>query len=296
MIRSMTGFGDAEVQTPAGVLRAEVRTVNHRFFSLNIRNPSVLDRFEPQIREWLKRHIARGHVNATFRLEGVNGDGEAGPALALDIERATQYVRIFRTLKEQFDLPGDVTLQMLAGQNDLVIREQVEQPVLPADAVREVTEQAARAAVVMREEEGRALHQDLEARLDAITASMAAIAERAPARLTHERDRLRRAVRDLIANGELEDDRIAREIALIADRWDISEEIVRLQSHIDHFRLMLEEDAAEPVGKRLGFLIQEMHREANTIGSKANDAGIEHGVVAIKNEIERLREQIENVE
>jgi uncharacterized protein (TIGR00255 family) len=125
---------------------------------------------------------------------------------------------------------------------------------------------------------------------------MAVIAERAPARLAHEHARLRRAVAELVGEASVDEDRIAREIAIIADRWDISEEIVRLRAHLDHFRAMLAEDAAEPVGKRLGFLIQEMHREANTMGSKANDAEIEHRVVAIKNEIERLREQIENVE
>jgi uncharacterized protein (TIGR00255 family) len=296
MIRSMTGFGEAEVETQAGVLRAEIRTVNHRFFSLNIRNPSALDRYEPQIRDWLKGHIVRGHVNLTFRLEGLNGEGEAGPALGLDADRAAQYLRIFRDLKDRFDLPGDVTLEMLARQADLVIREQADQPVLEATAVQAVTERAARAAVAMREVEGRSLNADLEARLAAIGDAMAVILQRAPARLEHERDRLRRSVAELVADLPVDDERLAREIALIADRWDISEEIVRLRSHIEHFRGMLSEEGAKPVGKRLGFLVQEMHREANTIGSKANDAEIEHCVVAIKNEIERLREQIENVE
>ncbi|NIP83694.1 MAG: DUF1732 domain-containing protein, partial [Gemmatimonadetes bacterium] len=159
-----------------------------------------------------------------------------------------------------------------------------------------VTVAAARAAVAMREEEGRNLRADLEARLEAVSTALEAIVDRAPARLTEERDRLRRAIAELAGDAGLDDDRIAREIAMIADRWDISEEIVRLRSHIDHFRGMLDEAAAEPVGKRLSFLVQEMHREANTIGSKANDAEIEHAVVAIKNEIERLREQVENVE
>jgi uncharacterized protein (TIGR00255 family) len=292
----MTGFGEAEVETEAGILRAEVRTVNHRFFSLNIRNPSALDRYEPQVRDWLKTHISRGHVNVTYRLEGANGEGEAGPELALDADRAAQYLRIFRDLKERFDLPGEVTLDMLARQADLVIREQTDQPVLEAAAVQDVTERAARAVVVMREAEGRSLHTDLEARLAAIGDAMAVILERAPARLAHERERLRRSVAELVGELRVDDERLGREIALMADRWDISEEVVRLRSHMEHFRGMLREEGTEPVGKRLGFLVQEMHREANTIGSKANDAEIEHRVVAIKNEIERLREQIENVE
>ena len=294
MIRSMTGFGEAEIDTAAGVLRAEVRTVNHRFFSLNVRSPALLDRYEPKIREWLKTHIARGHVNLTYRLDGV--ESERGPVLTLDVERAEQYLRVFRELKRRFDLPGEVTIEMVARVTDLVIREQNDAVEVAEDAVRTVTTRAAAAVVAMREEEGRNLRVDLEGRLDAIAGALGEILDRAPARLVAERDRLRRSVAELATDAGVDEDRVAREIAMIADRWDISEEIVRLRSHIDHFRGMLDADPSEPVGKRLSFLVQEMHREANTIGSKANDAAIEHGVVAIKNEIERLREQVENVE
>lgn len=294
MIRSMTGFGEAELETPAGVLRAEVRTVNHRFFSANIRTPSALDRWEPRIKEWLKGHISRGHVNATYRLDGENG--EAGPSLAVDLDRARNYLEIFHRLKAELDLPGEVTLDLLARQADLVIREQAETVDVEEEALREVTDRASLAVIAMREEEGRNLAVDLGARLEGIAAALGVIGERAPARLDAERDRLRRSVAELAADVSLDEDRLAREIALIADRWDISEEVVRLHSHIDHFNGMLDQTASEPVGKRLSFLVQEMHREANTIGSKANDAEIEHRVVAIKNEIERLREQVENVE
>ncbi|MEJ2503580.1 MAG: YicC family protein [Gemmatimonadota bacterium] len=294
MIRSMTGFGDAEVSTEAGVLRAEIRTVNHRFFSANLRSPSALDRYEPKIREWLKEQLSRGHVNVTYRLEGE--EGERGPALALDLDRARQYLALFREMGEELGVPGDVTLDLLARQADLVVREPVETVEVAEDAVRSVTEAAAREVVAMREEEGRNLRKDLEERLAGIAAALETIERRAPARLVRERDRLRRAINELAVDAGVDEERLAREVALLADRWDVSEEVVRLRSHIDHFRGMLDADAAEPVGKRLSFLVQEMHREANTIGSKANDADIEHGVVTIKNEIERLREQVENVE
>ena len=294
MIRSMTGFGEAEIQTAAGLLRAEIRTVNHRFFSLNVRNPSALDRYEPKIKEWLKPFISRGHINVTYRIEGQ--DGEAGPALALDADRAEQYLRVFHELKKRYELPGEITLEMMARFSDLVVREQAEVPEVAEEAVAEVTAGAARGVVGMREAEGRSLHDDLEGRLEAIAEVLGVVEGRAPARLATERDRLRRSVLELAGDAGVDEERLAREIALMADRWDISEEIVRLRSHIDHFRSMLDEDSAAPVGKRLAFLVQEMHREANTIGSKANDAAIEHGVVAIKNEIERLREQVENVE
>jgi uncharacterized protein (TIGR00255 family) len=292
----MTGFGEAQAETVAGLLRAEVRSVNHRFFSLNIRSPSALDRYEPQIREWIKGQMARGHINVTYRLEAPEGNGEVGPTLALDAHRARQYLRIFRDLKEQFGLPGEVTVEILARQPDLIVREQNEVPELDEGAVRQVTEAAALAAVTMREAEGRSLEADLNARLTAILDALAVIQERAPERVIRERDRLRRAIAELAGDAAIDPDRLAREVALVADRWDISEELVRLRSHVEHFRTMLAADSAEPVGKRLGFLVQEMHREANTIGAKANDAEIEHRVVAIKNEIERLREQVENVE
>ena len=294
MIRSMTGFGEAETVTSAGLLRAEVRTVNHRFFSLNVRNPSALDRYETKVKDWLKPYLSRGHISITYRLEGQ--DPEAGPALALDTARAEQYVRLFHELKATFGLAGELTVDMLARFSDLIVREPTDVAEIEEERVAEVTAAAARGVVAMREAEGLSLRADLEGRLGAIAAALVEVEERAPTRLTTERDRLRRSVLELAGEAGVDQDRLAREIAMLADRWDISEEIVRLRSHLDHFRAMLDEDAAEPVGKRLAFLVQEMHREANTIGSKANDARIEHQVVAIKNEIERLREQVENVE
>jgi uncharacterized protein (TIGR00255 family) len=148
----------------------------------------------------------------------------------------------------------------------------------------------------MREDEGRRLADDLEQRLQGIETAMAAIGVAAPARLVAERDRMRRVVAELLEGQPIDEDRVAKEIAFIAERWDVSEELVRLRSHLELFRETVDADVTEPVGKRLSFLIQEMHREANTIGSKANDAVIEHRVIAIKDEIERLREQVENVE
>src|SRR5690606_35151235 len=158
------------------------------------------------------------------------------------------------------------------------------------------TEAAAREAVRMREDEGRRLQADLEERLAAIEAALAVVADRAPARLVEERDRLRAAIRELVGEIGVDEERLAREIAYLAERWDISEEIVRLRSHIELFRETIAGAQGAPVGKRLRFVSQEMLREANTIGAKANDVTIQHQVIAIKNEIDRLREQIENVE
>lgn len=296
MIRSMTGYGDAEADSPAGRIRAEIRTVNHRYFSANLKLSSVFERYEPQVREWLRGHFPRGHVNFSLRLEGAaSADGEA--PLMLDEVRAANYVQLLRSLQQKFDLPGEVDLALVTRMGDLFrTTEEGATVAIEPDALRVVVDAAARAAIAMREDEGRRLERDLEERLQAMERAIAVIAERAPERLVYERDRLRKAISELAGDVAIDDERIAREIAFMAERWDISEELVRLGSHIELFRETLAASAEEPVGKRLGFLTQEMHRETNTIGSKANDAVIEHRVIAIKEELERLREQIENIE
>lgn len=296
MIRSMTGYGEAERDTPAGRLRAEIRTVNHRYFSLNLRLGRGLDRFEPQIRDSLRSLMPRGHVNFSLRLEAPDGAG-GEVALAVDEVRLQRYIELLRAVKQRYDLPGEVDLSLLSRFVDLVVDEEEGDVELPdADHVRAVTEAAGRATVAMRREEGRRLADDLEGRLHGIETAMQRIAELAPQRLVAERDRMKRVVSELLGAVPVDEDRVAREIAHIAERWDVSEELVRLRSHIELFRSSLADESGEPVGKRLSFLIQEMNRETNTIGSKANDAAIEHQVIGIKDEIERLREQVENVE
>jgi uncharacterized protein (TIGR00255 family) len=295
MIRSMTGFGEAEAPTPAGRLRVELRSVNHRYLNVNARLPAALARFEPELREWLRGSFTRGHVNCTVRVES-DGDSTVG-GLQLDEERVSAYLALFRQLGERFEVPGTVDLALLSRYNDIFRRrEEDEIEPVTAEQLRAVVEEAARRAAVMREDEGRRLLADLEGRLDGMGRELAVIAARAPARLEAERDRLRDAVRELAAGVAVDEARLAQEIAYLAERLDINEELVRFRSHLEHFRELLGAPAAEAVGKRLSFLVQEMHREANTIGSKANDARIAQRVILIKEEIERLREQVENVE
>lgn len=296
MIRSMTGFGEAERETVAGRLRCEVKTVNHRYFSANLRMSAPLERFEPQVREWLRALMPRGHVNCSLRLNAGGEPGDA-PALTLDEARARQYLKLLQELKERFHLPGEVDVALLSRFGELIRTADAENmDLISAQDVQAVTEAAARAAVGMREIEGHKLAADLSGRLDAIENAMQHVAALAPERLTAERDRMRRVVAELAGSVGIDEDRITREVAHMAERLDISEELVRLRAHIELFRSILAQQLDEPVGKRLGFLTQEMHRETNTIGSKANDSRIEHQVIAIKDEIERLREQIENIE
>lgn len=296
MIRSMTGFGEAERDTSAGRLRMEIRTVNHRYFSANLKFSRAVERFEPAVREWLRGLLPRGHVNGTLRLDRPGAEEGGAPPVRLDEARARQYHAALEDLKRTLDLPGEVDVALIARYGDILLAEEQETVEVEADDVRAVVEQAARATVAMREEEGVRLAADLEDRLRAIEVALADIEAQAPARLVAERDRIRRVVTELLDDVPIDEDRVAREIAFLAEKWDISEELVRLRSHIELFRASLASGPGEPVGKRLGFLVQEMNRETNTIGSKGNDARIEHRVVAIKEEIERLREQVDNVE
>lgn len=297
MIRSMTGFGEAEAPTATGRLTVELRTVNHRYLNVNARMPSVLARYEPEVREWLRAHFTRGHVNCTIRLDR-DAEGTAAVGYRLDTERVAAYLSVFEQLGREFGVAGTPDLALLARFSDIIIRDEADEdaPELVGDDLRSVLEAAARQNVRMRDDEGRRLQADLEERLTAIQRALEKIGEAAPARLVAERDRLRAAVAELTDGVGVDDARIAQEIALLAERWDINEELVRFRSHIELFHDLIAAESEEAVGKRLSFLVQEMHREANTIGSKANSASIAHGVVAIKEEIERLREQVENVE
>ncbi len=297
MIRSMTGFGESEVTTAAGLLRVEMRTVNHRYLNVNARLPNDLARYEAEIREWLRPYFTRGHVNCTVRIDRATMGADA-LGLRLDADRAAAYLALLEELRQRFSLSGEPDLAMLTRYNDIFVREEPEAGAvqITADELREAVVTAAQAVTQMREDEGRRLHVDLEERFASIERSLREIETLAPDRLIAERDRLRTAITELTDGISVNPDRIAQEIAILAERWDINEELVRFRSHLSLARELVESEDTEGVGKRLSFLVQEMHREANTIGSKANDAGIAHRVVAIKEEIERLREQVENVE
>jgi len=292
----MTGYGEAAGPTPAGVLRIEIRTVNHRYLNVNSRLPASLGRWEGEIREWLRRSFPRGHVNCTARWEpdGVVASG----GYRIDHEKVASYLKLFRELSDRFGVGGAPDLALLTRFNDVIVRADEDEPAaeVRASDLESIVEAAARQAVAMREEEGKRLAVDLHQRLEAIERALAEIERVAPDRLITERKRLANAIAELLGGVTLDETRLAHEIAILAERWDLNEELVRFRSHNALFLQLLDSDGAEPVGKRLSFLVQEMHREANTVGSKANSAVIAHLVVAIKDELERLREQVENVE
>jgi uncharacterized protein (TIGR00255 family) len=295
MIRSMTGYGEAERDSPAGRLRLEVKTVNHRFFNPSVKTPHGFDKYESLIIEALKCHLSRGHISAYLSID--RGSAEVDTFFQPDLPRARAYLAALEALRHELNVPGAVGLSMVAREPSLLRAQDVDRTKgVEPDLVRELAEAAAAAVTDLRVAEGQRLEADFVERLAAITERLSAVEARAPARLHEQRDRLRAAVRELSEQVDVDEDRLAREIAYLAERWDINEELVRFRSHVELFGEALARDGSEPVGKKLGFLVQEMNREANTIASKANDAEIAHAAMALKEEIERIREQVENVE
>ena len=295
MIHSMTGYGEAAREVERGRLRAEIRTVNHRFFNARLRTPPGCERHHARIERWLKKSLPRGHVSYSLTLDA--GDG-AEPEHLVDVERARAWAASLERLAAELGLDSRIGLDALIRLQGVIRSREAARPDIDIDEdeLREVTDEAADAAVRMRRAEGERLEADLLGVLASMREELDRVEERAPARLARERDRLSAAIQELLGDVPADPERIAREIAHLAERWDINEEIVRLRSHMELFEETLEGAGGAPVGKRLGFIMQEMHREANTIGAKANDARIAERVLSLKGGVERIREQLENVQ
>lgn len=286
----MTGFGVAEGTVGAARVAVEIRSVNHRFFNATIRLPSELGRWETEVREALRKRVTRGHISLTARVER----GVAG-APAIDETRFGAYVELLRRLQARYQLDGEIDVAAVLRMPDVMssISEGEDGDVSELLAIVDASAQALSAS---REEEGERLAVYLLERLAIVDGALSRIAERAPTRLLEQRERLRASVRELAQGVAVDEGRLAMEIAVLADRLDVQEELSRFKSHNTAFRQTLSRKDGEPVGKRLGFLLQEMLREANTTGSKSNDAAMLADVVTIKEELERIREQVENLE
>ena len=293
MIKSMTGFGTAEGAVGAMRVSVELRSVNHRFFNPSIKLPGLLSRWEPEVREALRKLITRGHVTVMARVERATEDKSL-----IDESRFASYVKRLMELKERYALGGDLDLATVLRLPD-VIRGAGDEDVegTAADLVA-IVERAAVALNASRESEGHRLQSFLSDRIAQVDAAVARLALRAPQRITEQHDRLRNNVAELTSGVQVDEQRLAVEIALLADRLDVGEELERFRSHLSAFHETLSGDGAAGggVGKRLGFLLQELLREANTTGSKANDTAMTREVLSIKEELERMREQVENLE
>jgi len=295
----MTGFGSADGAVVDGRVRVEIRTVNHRYFNPQFKLPSELAGVEGQLRERLRQLLERGHIVVSVRwLEPPSYES----AIAVDLARARQVVAAAKELKKQLKLKGAVDLAFVARQPDVITLQGDggsggSAPGGGAAAwsdLERIVERAAQEVLATRAREGRALAAELAQRLDALESGARTVEERAPERLVAEHERLKKAVAELAAGAQVDPQRLAVEIALMADRVDITEELVRLRTHLAACRETLAGEGA--LGRRLGFLAQELLREVNTIGSKANDAAITQTVITMKGELEKLREQLENLE
>ncbi|HET9013599.1 MAG TPA: YicC/YloC family endoribonuclease [Gemmatimonadaceae bacterium] len=294
MIRSMTGFGAADGEVGGGRVSVEVRSVNHRFFSPSIKLPGTLIRWEGEVRDALKRGVTRGHVTLSARFER---DEDLSAASPIDETRFGAYVAQLRELQQRHGLADTLDVGTVLRMPEVFagsVREEMP-PEAGAQLVA-IVDRAVVALLAMRGAEGARLVSYLDERLEVIERALDRIAVRAPERVLEQRDRLRTAVRELTDGLAVDETRLAQEIALLADRLDVQEELSRFRAHIAAFRAALGAAQPDGVGKRLGFLLQEMLREANTTGSKGNDAAIVADVLQVKEELERIREQVENLE
>jgi uncharacterized protein (TIGR00255 family) len=287
----MTGFGSAEGEVGGALVAVEVRSVNHRFFNPSIKLPSEFAKWEGEVRDALRRAVSRGHVTLVARIAREQLEGR------IDEARFASYVQQLRELQQRYGLEPTLDVGTILRLPEVLgAREDGAPPEGSAQHLIEIVSRAVAALDTMRVAEGERLRAYVLERLQLIEDAVGRIAARAPTRLVEQRDRLRVAVQELAGGVALDDQRLAQEIALLADRLDVSEEISRFGSHLDAFRDTLRNAPSEGVGKRLGFLLQELLREANTTGSKANDSAILQDVLGIKEELERIREQVENLE
>ena len=292
MIRSMTGYGAAEIERNGQRLSAEVRSVNHRFCEVSVRAPKAVLLFEDQIRQLIQDRFSRGKFNLTISWSGAGGDGEV---LKLNEPVADRYVALMTQLRERYKIAGEIDLRTLATLPDLFAWEHSAMSDEETwSLVKDLVGQACESMNQMKTREGAALAADLDKRLTIVRRELLHVTVRAPLRPAEAKDRMVARIKALLDDVEVDPIRIAQEVAMLSDRLDCTEECVRLDAHLDQFRHLSE--GPELAGRKLNFLLQEMNREANTIGSKANDVEIAHAVIVMKEEIERLREQVQNVE
>ena len=292
MLKSMTGFGRGEGDTTFGKVVVESRSVNHRYSDINVKLPKRLNVFENRIKEIIRSQVSRGRVDVSLRLDNL---GEEKIQLSVDLDLAGQYYRVFQELKERLRLKDEITLNLLAGAKDLIIAKEDLGDIEPYwQEVLPVLKQSLKNMDDMKRLEGESLTKDLEKRLEHITEQLQMIKQQFPLRLRAFLSRLQDRLRSLLEGMETDPSRFQQEVALLTERTDITEEIVRAESHLNQFATLLE--GREPAGRKMDFLLQEIHREVNTISAKANDAEVSQGVVEIKGELEKIREQVQNIE
>lgn len=292
MIRSMTGFGRCEKITPEYKISVEMKAVNHRYLDLSIKMPKKFNYFEAGIRNLLKKHMQRGKVDIFINYEDYT---ENKLCLKYNEALAAEYMDCFKKMEERFGIPNDIKTSALARMPEVLTMEEVSEDEESIwKLLSQATEEAAAQFVESRITEGENLKKDLLGKLDHMLELVAYIEERSPQIMAEYRERLEEKVKELLGTSSIDEGRIVTEVTIFADKICVDEETVRLRSHIEHTKSELLSGGS--VGRKLDFLAQEMNREANTILSKANDLEVSERAIALKTEIEKVREQIQNIE
>ena len=289
----MTGFGRSEKQNGIFTCKTEIRSVNNRFIEINTRLPKYLVALELPIKKLIKSKCARGSFDLFLNLEKSDDTGadlEIKPNLGL----AKQYFNAFKQIKDELGLTDNMPIEALVGMKDIIKTEPLSLDESQESMILETVTDAVSALIEMRQEEGAHLQKDLDDRLQGIHKLTQTIQERQPVVLEEYRNRLKEKLKTLTEGMELDESRLAQETALLADKSDISEEITRLGSHLEQFNDLLK--SAEPIGRKMEFITQEINRETNTIGSKSVDFQISQNVIEIKSLLEKIREQLQNIE
>ncbi|KAB3535240.1 YicC family protein [Alkaliphilus pronyensis] len=293
MVKSMTGFGRGEAQSPQKKFIVELKSLNHRYMDTSIKMPKIFTYLEEKIRQKIKEEVKRGRVEVYVNAESL---GESDVKITPDIALAQQYYTALEAISESLGIDNDLTTSVISKFPDVLKVEKVEDD---EDEIWSCLEEALVMALnrlmEMRNIEGQQLYNDIIRRLDIINSMIKDIEERSPLIVNEYRQKLTDRINEILDDGfDFDDNRILMEVAVFADKSSITEEIVRFYSHIKQFKKAMGED--DSIGRKLDFLIQEMNREVNTIGSKANDLTITNIVVNIKSELEKMREQVQNIE
>lgn len=293
MLKSMTGYGKGETKRDGYHITAELKTVNHRYSNIYIHIPGYLSALESTLHKLVKDKVDRGRVDLYLNIDEDTTEVRHEPQI--NVQLARRYYIELKALQETLGIDQEVSIDTLVHLPEVLkVKEAEEDEELLYGLVTETVEKALESLLQMRTHEGEELQRDLVQRLDMIEREVGEIATREPRVIEEFRTRMRDRLRELMEDKIVDETRLAMEIAILAERSSINEELVRLRSHIGQFRLNMTKD--EPVGRKLDFIAQEMYREANTIGSKAIDSEIVNCVVTIKSEVDKIREQIQNVE
>lgn len=292
MIRSMTGYGSAEEILGGRNIRVEIKSVNHRYFEYTARVPRSCGFLEDRLKRLLSGAISRGKVEVGVTIQTVEGVDEE---ISINRDVVKNYVEALRSVKNEFDLTDDLSLSSIAKLPDVftVVKAETDEEALWSD-IESVAKKALAAFVEGREAEGERLKADVLQKIAFIEEKVSFIEERSPETVKEYRARLYDKMREVLENNQIDEGRILQEAAVYADKVAVDEETVRLRSHMQELRKTL--DKSEPIGKSLDFRIQEVNRETNTIGSKCSDAVVADTVIEMKNTIEKIREQIQNIE